>query len=72
MMQQCQQKPELGGLPFNSFLSLPIQRIPRYKLLMEALLKHTEESHPDYENLKKCLDQISVIAEEVNEKYVVY
>ncbi|CAI2161420.1 7628_t:CDS:2 [Funneliformis geosporum] len=67
-LQQCQQKPELGGLPFNSFLSLPIQRIPRYKLLTEALLKHTKESHPDYQNLKKCVAQISAIAEEVNEK----
>ncbi|CAG8437673.1 9044_t:CDS:2 [Rhizophagus irregularis] len=67
-LQQCQQNPELGGLPFNSFLSLPIQRIPRYKLLLEALLKYTEESDPDYNNLKKCVNQISAIADEVNEK----
>ena len=37
---------------------------------MEALLKHTEESDPGYANLKKCVDQISAIADEVNEKYV--
>ncbi|CAG8447462.1 13954_t:CDS:2 [Funneliformis mosseae] len=67
-LQQCQLKPELGGLPLNSFLSLPIQRIPRYKLLTEALFKHTKESHPDYQNLKRCVDHISAIAEEVNEK----
>ncbi|CAG8831359.1 14761_t:CDS:2, partial [Racocetra persica] len=63
-----QAKPELGNLPFNSFLSLPIQRIPRYKLLLEALLKHTEKTHPDYINLEQCVHQISLIAEEVNEK----
>ncbi|KAF0442438.1 Dbl-likey domain-containing protein [Gigaspora margarita] len=67
-IQLCQAKPELGNLPFNSFLSLPIQRIPRYKLLLEALLKHTENTHPDYINLKQCVQQISLIAEEVNEK----
>ncbi|CAG8545606.1 10159_t:CDS:2 [Acaulospora colombiana] len=67
-LQSAQAKPELGGLPFNSYLSLPIQRIPRYKLLLEALLKHTEESHPDYPNLENCVKQITVIADEVNEK----
>ncbi|CAG8492450.1 9032_t:CDS:2, partial [Dentiscutata heterogama] len=64
----CQSKQELGGLPFNSFLSLPIQRIPRYKLLLEALLKHTDESHPDFIDLQKCVRQINIIADEVNEK----
>ena len=52
----------------NSFLTLPIQRIPRYKMLLEAVLKYTEEYHPDYENLQQCVQQISVIADEVNEK----
>ena len=62
------ERPELGGLPMNSFLTLPIQRIPRYKMLLEAVLKYTDESHPDHENLQKCVQQISVIADEVNEK----
>ncbi|CAG8526289.1 21197_t:CDS:2 [Dentiscutata erythropus] len=67
-IQSCQGRPELGNLPFNSFLSLPIQRIPRYKLLLEALLKHTENTHPDYINLEQCVRQISLIADDVNEK----
>ncbi|CAG8516332.1 15947_t:CDS:2 [Acaulospora colombiana] len=67
-LQFCQGRPELGNLPFNSFLSLPIQRIPRYKLLLDALIKHTDESHPDYANLQKCFRQITEIADEVNEK----
>ncbi|RHZ79866.1 hypothetical protein Glove_140g139 [Diversispora epigaea] len=67
-LQSNATKPELGGLSFNSYLSLPIQRIPRYKLLLEAVLKHTNKSHPDYENLEKCVKQITIIADEVNEK----
>ncbi|KAF0527764.1 Dbl-likey domain-containing protein [Gigaspora margarita] len=67
-LSSCQSKQELGGLTFNSFLSLPIQRIPRYKLLLEALLKHTDESHPDFIDLQKCVRQINIIADEVNEK----
>ena len=38
--------------------------------MTEALLKHTDEIDPEYNNLKKCVDQISEIADEVNEKYV--
>ncbi|CAG8705191.1 9518_t:CDS:2, partial [Cetraspora pellucida] len=68
LQTSCQSKQELGGLTFNSFLSLPIQRIPRYKLLLEALLKHTDESHPDFIDLQKCVRQINIIADEVNEK----
>ncbi|CAG8511806.1 9399_t:CDS:2 [Diversispora eburnea] len=67
-LQSNTTKSELGGLSFNSYLSLPIQRIPRYKLLLEAVLKHTNRSHPDYENLEKCVKQITIIADEVNEK----
>ncbi|CAH1757975.1 1539_t:CDS:2 [Entrophospora sp. SA101] len=58
----------ISGLPFNSFISLPIQRIPRYRLLLEQLFNYTVESHPDYKSLKKCVEQISTIADEVNEK----
>lgn len=28
----------------------PVQRIPRYKLLLSDYLKRTPEDHPDYEN----------------------
>ncbi|CAG8435084.1 2927_t:CDS:2 [Ambispora gerdemannii] len=64
----CSDKPALNGLQMNSFLIMPIQRIPRYKLLLEALLKYTHESHPDYASLTKCVQQITVIADDVNEK----
>ncbi|CAG8438153.1 570_t:CDS:2 [Ambispora leptoticha] len=65
---QSSEKPALNGLQLNSFLIMPIQRIPRYKLLLEALLKYTHESHPDYTSLTKCVQQITVIADDVNEK----
>ena len=35
----------------RSFLITPIQRIPRYKLLLDDLKKHTPEKHPDYKDL---------------------
>jgi len=47
--------PESNQLDFASFLIMPIQRIPRYVLLLQDLFKHTRKSHPDYVSLKKVL-----------------
>ncbi|ORZ39224.1 hypothetical protein BCR44DRAFT_1458574 [Catenaria anguillulae PL171] len=47
------------GLQILSFLILPIQRIPRYILLLENLAKYTPESHPDFE---PCTTQKRAIA----------
>ena len=46
---------------------MPVQRIPRYKLLLEDLLKKTVETHPDYLNLKKAYQVIENVATFVNE-----
>lgn len=60
-------QPECKGLGFQGFLLAPVQRIPRYKLLLEDLLKHTEPEHPDFENLRKALKSIQQVASFVNE-----
>jgi hypothetical protein len=36
-----------------AYLIMPVQRIPRYQLLLRDLLKHTEKDHNDYESLQK-------------------
>jgi hypothetical protein len=36
------------GHSIHSLLIQPIQRIPRYQLLMKELLKYTPEGHPDF------------------------
>ncbi|KAI9291816.1 Dbl homology domain-containing protein [Neoconidiobolus thromboides FSU 785] len=61
IVEQCK------GLPFESYLILPVQRIPRYKLLIEDLIKRTHSSHVDYDNLVKGLDIVSKAATFVNE-----
>ena len=55
-----------GGL--EAFLTQPVQRIPRYRLLLEDLIKHTEKDHKDYANLQAALKEVMVVAEGVNEK----
>ena len=60
--------PALGGLNIVAFLLLPVQRIPRYRLLLEALCKATPETHSDYTHLHSALQKVGEIADQVNEK----
>lgn len=50
----------------ESYLILPIQRIPRYELLLKDLLKHTSKYHRDYESLLKSVSEMKSLAEYVN------
>jgi len=54
-------------LDLMSLLIQPIQRIPRYRLLLQDLIKCTYATHEDYKPLKVALKKIKKIANEVNE-----
>lgn len=43
------------GKNMYNYLIMPIQRIPRYIMLIDQLLKHTKSSHPDFEYLQESL-----------------
>ncbi|KAL3841556.1 hypothetical protein ACJMK2_019680, partial [Sinanodonta woodiana] len=66
-IQSKEQLPELMGLRIDALLITPIQRIPRYKLLLEDLLQNTSPEHHDYQQLKEATRQISEIATHINE-----
>lgn len=46
-------KPECNRLDLSSFMIMPVQRIPRYELLIGNLVKHTWADHADFVNLCK-------------------
>lgn len=50
----------------ESLLITPIQRIPRYNLLLADLIKNTPEDHPDLPKLKEALKRMIEMAEQVN------
>jgi len=52
----------------DALLITPIQRLPRYNLLLSDLIKNTEDDHPDLPDLKKALDMMLRISERVNER----
>lgn len=66
-VDQCRSDPRCQDLSLESFLVMPVQRIPRYKLLLTELLKNTEESNKDYTLLSKALEAIEVVAKLMNE-----
>jgi hypothetical protein len=59
--------PRLKGQAIQSLLIMPIQRVPRYKLLLNELIKGTDKEHAAYPLLQEALDQVSVAAVQINE-----
>ena len=43
-------------MKLDNLLIQPIQRIPRYNLLLRDLLAKTDENHPDYGHLTVALE----------------
>jgi hypothetical protein len=56
------------GCTTNCDKVMPIQRMPRYKLLLEDLVKQTPESHGDLSALRDAVAMVSTLAREINEK----
>jgi len=63
---------ELKGLNLYSYLIMPVQRIPRYILLLTDLRNKTPEYHPDHQGLQKALQKISEIADWIDEQKLAY
>lgn len=57
----------LQGLTLGSYLIMPVQRMPRYKLLLAELLKKIPEDHADYQQLKVAHQLIGSVALSINE-----
>ncbi|EGC29927.1 hypothetical protein DICPUDRAFT_4855, partial [Dictyostelium purpureum] len=65
---ELKEKPEINNFDVTAFLIMPVQRVPRYYLLLTDLFKHTWPEHPDYENLKNALDKLKDVASFLNER----
>lgn len=51
-----------GKLTLDALMIMPVQRIPRYELLIKELLKHTDTKHSDYQLLVAAQNQIHDLA----------
>ncbi|EFC49251.1 rhoGEF domain-containing protein [Naegleria gruberi] len=57
---------EQGQQTFKQLLIQPVQRIPRYNLLLSEVLKNTPKTHVDYENLRSASDKMKEVADHLN------
>lgn len=88
VMSQCEEQPQFqemmeslkntladDGMKLQSlysYLIMPIQRIPRYLLLLDDLRSHTTDDHPDAAHLQTATSIISDIATYIDAKRSAY
>lgn len=66
MLQASMEDVDCQYRGLKDFLIMPIQRIPRYVLLLQQLKSKTDENHEDYEDISKALSTIESIAGYIN------
>ncbi|XP_060608466.1 intersectin-1-like isoform X3 [Ruditapes philippinarum] len=65
--KKCVQNSKTKGMPLSSFLLKPMQRITKYPLLVEKILKYTPVGHPDHTHLMEALETCQELCSQVNE-----
>lgn len=66
-LDKAEKDPRLQNQKIESIFILPVQRIPRYRLLLEQLQKCTPEGHPQFTVVNTALDKICAMAMYSNE-----
>jgi len=66
-LEKAKKNPEARHLDIQSYLIMPVQRVPRYALLLRDLLKKTPRWHRDYASIKRAQNAVSKVAETINE-----
>lgn len=61
-----------SGDSLESLLIMPVQRIPRYEMLLRELVKYTDNALPDFPNLEKALTLVHQVATHMNEMIKAY
>ncbi|KAJ1723437.1 hypothetical protein LPJ53_002247 [Coemansia erecta] len=63
---------QLGQVGLDGHLLTPVQRLPRYRMLLLDLLSNTPAGHPDHELLYEALKDLNKTIYEVNDKKRVF
>ena len=58
------------GLGILGHMLAPVQRVPRYKMLLEAYLKYQEEDSIDYWDSQRALKIVSSVADATNQSLI--
>ncbi len=49
---------QLGGRSFSNLISTPMQRFPRYSMLLEAVAANTEPTHPAHKGIQALIEDV--------------
>nr|XP_012233669.1 PREDICTED: protein ECT2 isoform X7 [Linepithema humile] len=66
-LKNCQTIPECGRQSLKELLIKPVQRLPSISLLLNDILKHTDENNPDYGALAASICCIKKVMTYINE-----
>lgn len=66
-VQSCKARPECRQQDISSFLVKPFQRLFRYPLLLEAILRYSEPG-PEADRIRKVITKIQVIGKRINKQ----
>ncbi|KAG8219966.1 hypothetical protein J3R82DRAFT_971 [Butyriboletus roseoflavus] len=67
-LKRCRVNPRHSQLNMEGYLLLPVQRIPRYRLLLEELIRSTPPTYSYMDDaLDRALAEISLLANNMNE-----
>ncbi|XP_014236278.1 FYVE, RhoGEF and PH domain-containing protein 1-like [Trichogramma pretiosum] len=67
IVNEIQKMDECAKLSLAHHMLGPIQRLPRYELLLKDYLRNLVKDNPDYEDTKKALELVSTAANHTNE-----
>ncbi|XP_034933980.1 FYVE, RhoGEF and PH domain-containing protein 1-like [Chelonus insularis] len=68
IVNEIQKLEECAKLSLSHHMLSPIQRLPRYELLLKDYLKNLTEDNVDFEDTKKALELVSTAANHSNEE----
>jgi len=71
-LNAAEAKPECNFNDLNSFMINPIQRIPRYAILLRDLHKHTSMGDKTFGSICEAIEKIQTIANYLNEQKRIY
>ncbi|KAL5276049.1 VAV2 family protein [Megaselia abdita] len=67
LVQKCEVEYNVGKLQLRDILSVPMQRILKYHLLLDKLVKETTPTHEDYRALERAKEAMVDVAQYINE-----
>jgi hypothetical protein len=66
--EEAEQSKVLYGQSLQSLMIMPVQRVPRHKMLLEQALKYMDPEHPAYALMEETTDKYRTAARSINEE----